>query len=117
MMTTLYGIKSCDTCRKARQWLDRAGIDYDWVDLREHGITRQRLDAWRAALGDAALINKRSKTWRGFDAQQRAAAESDPIPTLVEQPTLIKRPILVTSHDTLAGFSAARYEAALAGNR
>lgn len=117
MMPTLYGIKSCDTCRKARQWLDQADIGYDWIDLREHGVTRQRLNAWREALGDAALINKRSQAWRDLDEPARAAVGSDPIPVLVEQPTLVKRPILETACDTLAGFSAARYEAALTGDR
>lgn len=116
-MIALYGIKSCDTCRRARKWLDNAGIDYSWVDVREDGVSRERLESWREALGDAALLNKRSKTWRDFNAHQRAAAEADPIPVLVAHPTLIKRPILETSRETLAGFSAARYETALAGRR
>ncbi len=83
------------------------------MDVREDGITRERLEAWRDALGDAALLNKRSKTWRDFDADQRAAAEADPIPVLLEHPTLIKRPILETDGDTLAGFSDTRYASAL----
>ena len=109
-MTTLYGIKTCDTCRRARRWLDAAGIDYRWIDLRTDGITRERLEAWRETLGDAALINKRSKTWRDFDADARAAAERDPVPMLVAHPTLIKRPILETDAETVAGFSEARYQ-------
>ena len=114
-MIHLYGIDSCDTCRKARQWLATAGIDHSWTDLRRDGVDRTRLERWRAALGDSALINRRSKTWRDFDADMRARAEADPVPVLLEHPTLIKRPILETATDTLAGFSAARYEAALAG--
>ncbi|MES1953424.1 arsenate reductase family protein [Salinisphaera hydrothermalis] len=112
-MTTLYGIKTCDTCRRARKWLDAAGVDYRWVDVREDGVTRERLEAWRNALGDAALLNKRSKTWRDFDAEARAAAEADPIPVLLEHPTLVKRPILETDGETLTGFSEARYTDAL----
>jgi len=115
MSVSIYGIKTCDTCRKARQWLSNAGIAHDWVDLREDGVDRQRLEDWRAALGDDALLNKRSKTWRDFDSDQRAAAEADPVAVLVDHPTLVKRPILETATATLAGFSAARYEAALAG--
>ena len=114
-MITLYGIPNCDSCRKARQWLSNAGIAHDWVDLREHGVTPERLEKWRDALGDAALINKRSKTWRDFDEQERTRTERDPVPVLVAHPTLIKRPILETPTQTLAGFSANRYEAALAG--
>ena len=114
-MIRIYGIASCDTCRKARQWLTSAGIEHAWIDLRTDGITRERLEQWREVLGDAALINKRSKTWRDFDAEQRARAEADPVSVLVDHPTLIKRPILETSTATLTGFSASRYEAALAG--
>ncbi|MGB7754955.1 MAG: Spx/MgsR family RNA polymerase-binding regulatory protein [Salinisphaera sp.] len=112
-MITLYGIKTCDTCRRARKWLDSSGVDYRWVDVREDGVTRDRLEAWRDALGDAALLNKRSKTWRDFDSDTRAATEADPIPVLLEHPTLIKRPILETDGDTLAGFSDTRYASAL----
>ena len=97
--------------------------------LREHGsLARGHLvsfclddpwsslpAAWREALGDGALINKRSKTWRDFDDASRQAAEADPLPVLAEHPTLIKRPILETSTTTLAGFSPARYETVLAG--
>lgn len=114
-MTQLYGIGSCDTCRKARRWLATAGIDHGWTDLRRDGVDRARLERWRAALGDGALINRRSKTWRDFDADMRARIEADPVPALLDHPTLIKRPILETATDTLAGFSAPRYEAALAG--
>lgn len=114
-MIRLYGIKTCDTCRKARRWLTEAGHDHEWVDLRADGVDPTRLKAWRAALGDAALINKRSTTWRDFDADERAATQADPVAVLVEHPTLIKRPILETETDTLAGFSTTRYEAAVAG--
>lgn len=114
-MIRIYGIKTCDTCRKARAWLSQARVAHEWIDLREDGVDRSRLEAWRDALGDAALLNKRSKTWRDFDADARAAAEADPVPVLVDHPTLIKRPILEMPTTTLAGFSQARYEAALAG--
>lgn len=114
-MIRLYGIPSCDSCRKARQWLNTAGIAHEWVDVRADGVSRERLDQWRNTLGDAALINKRSKTWRDFDDDARDRASADPVAVLVDHPTLIKRPILETDTDVLAGFSAARYEAALAG--
>lgn len=114
-MIRLYGIDTCDSCRKARQWLATAGIEHAWIDLRRDGVSRETLEAWRDALGDAALINKRSKTWRDFDESARERALADPVAVLVDHPTLIKRPILETATATLAGFSAPRYEAALAG--
>jgi len=114
-MIRLYGIPNCDSCRKARRWLTAEGVAREWVDLRADGVSRARLEHWRDALGDAALINKRSKTWRDFDAAERAAAEADPVPILVEHPTLIKRPILETPGITLAGFTAERYETVLTG--
>jgi Spx/MgsR family transcriptional regulator len=114
-MITLYGIKTCATCRRARRWLANAGIAHHWVDLRADGVDRERLENWCAALGAGALLNKRSKTWRDSDAGARDRAEADPVAVLLAHPTLIKRPILEMPTATLAGFSAARYEAALAG--
>ncbi|RJS95345.1 arsenate reductase family protein [Salinisphaera sp. Q1T1-3] len=115
MTVRLYGIRNCDSCRKARQWLTRTGIKHEFIDLRDTPVNREQLVAWREALGDDALINKRSQTWRAFDEQQREATRQDPIPVLIAHPTLIKRPILDAPPHTLAGFSAERYEAALAG--
>ena len=112
---TVYGIPNCDTCRKARQWLAGAGVEHTFVDVRREPPTSERLAAWRSALGDTTLINKRSKTWRDFDDTTKCATEADPLPVLAEHPTLIKRPILETPTATLAGFSAARYEAVIAG--
>ena len=112
---TVYGISNCDTCRKARQWLAGAGVEHAFVDVRRDPPTASRLAAWRDALGDAALINKRSKTWRDFDDATKRATEAEPLAVLAEHPTLIKRPILETPTATLAGFSAARYEAVIAG--
>lgn len=107
----LYGITACDTCRKARRWLDEAGIDYRFVDLRREAVAPERLAQWRNALGDARLINRRSKTWRDLDAEARAAVEQDPVSALASRPTLAKRPILETSDTVLAGFSAEHYAA------
>jgi len=114
-MIRIYGIKTCDTCRRARKWLADAGIEHEWIDLRAGGVDRARLEQWRAALGAAALINKRSKTWRELSADERAVAQADPVAVLVDHPTLIKRPILETTAATLAGFSAASYATAVAG--
>ncbi|MDA3921473.1 MAG: Spx/MgsR family RNA polymerase-binding regulatory protein [Salinisphaera sp.] len=111
----IYGIKNCDSCRRARRWLDEAGVAYQWIDLRTDGIDRARLEIWKDVLGADVLLNKRSKTWRDFDARQRAAAQADPVAVLVGHPTLIKRPVLEATTTTLAGFSEARYETAVTG--
>lgn len=114
-MITLYGIASCDSCRKARKWLATAGIAHEWIDVRADGVDRDRLARWHAVLGTDSLLNKRSKIWRDFDEREREQALAEPVAVLVDHPTLIKRPILETGTDTLAGFSPARYETALAG--
>lgn len=112
-MIKLYGVTTCDTCRKARRWLDSAGIEYQYIDLRDDGIERSRLDGWLATHGGKKLINKRSRTWRELDTDARAACEQAPLTYLIEHPTLIKRPVLETGDTSLVGFSTASYESAL----
>ncbi|MEX0914651.1 MAG: Spx/MgsR family RNA polymerase-binding regulatory protein [Wenzhouxiangellaceae bacterium] len=94
MRINVYGIKSCDTCRKARKWLEAQGIDAQWTDLREQPPARATLEQWLSAVGAEALVNRRSATWRGLDEQQRPALDSPELSaTLLEHPTLIKRPL------------------------
>ena len=112
-MLKLYGVKTCDSCRKARRWLDAAKIDYQYIDLRDDGIDRHRLQGWLDTHGGKTLVNKRSRTWRELDAAARAACETDPITCLLQHPTLIKRPVLETTDTSLVGFAASRYTAAL----
>src|SRR5699024_5258772 len=99
----------CDTCRKARRWLDDNGIDHDYIDLRDDGVTKARIAGWLETHGNKTMINKRSRTWRDLDDNARQACETDPLPTLFAHPTLIKRPILETGNTSLVGFSAATY--------
>lgn len=114
-MLELYGIENCDTCRKARRWLDNQGVDYQYIDLRDDGIERTRLQRWLDTHGNK-LINKRSRTWRGLDAGARDACDNAPLTFLLEQPTLIKRPVLETPDSCVVGFLPADYEAALAAS-
>ena len=88
----LYGLKTCDTCRKALAALKAAGLTVDYVDVRADGVAASDLRRFHDAFGEA-LINKRSTTWRGLDA---AARDGDPIDLLVENPTLMKRPVIDT---------------------
>lgn len=103
----IYGIKTCDTCRKARKWLDEAGVNYRWHDLREEAPDADILRRWLDEIGVDKLINRRSTTWRGLnDAERARAATTDgALPLLLEFPTLAKRPIIDTGEMILVGFT------------
>ena len=113
---TLYGIRNCDTVRKARRWLEDHGIEYRVHDYRESGIERGRLDRWRQQAGCGRLLNRRSATWRGLDADERAQAEDDEgcLQLLLAHPTLIRRPVVEYSGGLLVGFDPDRWTEALA---
>ncbi|MFV8833712.1 Spx/MgsR family RNA polymerase-binding regulatory protein [Aquisalimonas sp.] len=111
-MATVYGIKSCDTCRKAMKWLELAGVEATFHDVRRDGVPAA-LDTWVQQLGAAELVNRRSTTWRQLDEDQRQRAASEPAALLREQPTLIRRPVLDTGDQVLVGFREADYRAAL----
>ena len=110
---TLFGIKSCDTCRKARKWLDEQGISHEWRDLREDGVDRARLERWITSLGPDQLVNRRSTTWRGLNEGTRnQAMDADScVDVLAEHPTLIKRPVFETGERVLVGFNETVREA------
>jgi len=112
---TLYGLANCDSCRKAARWLDARGVAYRRIDLRADGLPAGRLRDWEAALGPAALVNRRSTTWRGLSTAQRARADSGQAAALIsEHPTLLKRPVLEGDGILLVGFDPANYARALA---
>lgn len=91
---TLYGLKTCDTCKKALKALETAGREVNFVDIRAEADLPARAPAWLAAVGAERLINTRSTTWRGLDDAERARAQSDPAGLLTTHPTLIKRPVI-----------------------
>ena len=93
-MLTLYGIPNCDTCRKARSFLEQEGVDYRFHDLREDGLDRAMVERWVAAAGLDALLNRRSTTWRQLPAGDRdQLTESAAIELMLAHPTLVKRPV------------------------
>ena len=106
---TVYGIKTCDTCRKALKWLDEQGRDYRWHDLRADGLDAGTLQGWIAAVGADTLVNRRSTTWRGLDetTREKALADQSAAAVLVQHPTLIKRPVFVDDTGVRVGFNAA----------
>jgi len=110
MSVVLYGIKSCDTCRKARRWLGTHGIDYRDHDLREDGIDAALLAEWCRRLDWAELLNRRSTTWRSLDESRRAVNDAEGTRALLlAHPTLIKRPVLDTGDRLLVGFSESAF--------
>lgn len=114
-MTTLYGISNCDTVKKARKWLDAAGIDYQFHDFRKQGLTPSLLSGWVNSLGWQPLINKRGTTWRKLaDHAKNVETDEQAIALMLDQPTLIKRPVLVHNQSIKVGFNEEEYKALFA---
>ena len=108
MTTTLYGLKNCDTCRKARKWLDRFGIEHEFVDYRDDPRSPEELVAWKDKLGGwDAMINKSSTTWRQLPAHRKEAGSDAEWKLLLrEYPQLVRRPVVVTDDgEVTQGFS------------
>ncbi|MFO7604298.1 MAG: Spx/MgsR family RNA polymerase-binding regulatory protein [Gammaproteobacteria bacterium] len=110
-MLRLYGIRNCDTVKKARDWLSQHGLEYQFVDIRNTPIDSGTFERWRYTCGWEALVNKRSRTWRELpEAEKEALAEHTALELLAKYPTLLKRPVLeIDTHNTLIGFDVARY--------
>ena len=110
-MLNVYGIANCDSVSAARRWLKEHGIAHEFHDLRKEHVDAQTLEQWLAALGRERLVNKSSATWRTLERSQREQVESgNPVPVLIANPTLIKRPVLVGDGLLHCGFSASDYE-------
>lgn len=93
---TLYGIRNCDTCRRAWKWLEEQGIDYRFHDLRRDGIDAGRIETWCDHLDTDTLINRRGQTWRRLSPEDRERDETGLRALLGDEPTLIKRPVIET---------------------
>lgn len=107
-MTTLYGLNNCDTCKKARNWLKRFGIEHDFVDYRDNRQSPETLVAWKDALGGwEAMINKSSTTWRQLPEMRKSpGSDAEWRLLLKEYPQLIRRPLVVTDDGVVSqGFS------------
>jgi arsenate reductase len=115
MTITLYGIRNCDTMKKARAWLDARGVAYAFHDYKVAGIDAATLRAWAASVGWEKLLNRAGTTFRALaDADKADLDEAKAIALMVASPSLIKRPVLTGAGGVpLVGFSVAAYEAAL----
>ena len=110
-MTTLYGIKNCDTIKKAKKWLDANGIEYQFHDYREDGLEKELLENFEMALGWENLLNKRGTTFRNLPAETKEDIDRDKaIELMLEFPALIKRPVLVHQDNMMLGFKEASYQ-------
>lgn len=108
---TLYGIKNCDTIKKARKWLDDRDIDYTFHDVRADGLNSDTVQLWLDDLGWEALVNKRSTTWKSLDEAQRGGMDNaSALQVIVDNPTLFKRPLLDIGHERHCGFSSEKYQ-------
>ena len=109
-MITVYGIKNCDSVKKARRWLEDQSIDYSFHDFRVAGLQQQLLEEWLQQVEYTELLNKRSRTWKELTAEQRDnMQENKALRLMLEQPTIIKRPVMDTGETLLVGFSESRY--------
>ena len=102
---TIYGIKACDTMKKARDWLDGHGVAYAFHDYKTVGIDRPRLEAWSKAVGWEILLNKAGTTFRKLpDADKQGIDQAKASDLMLANPSMIKRPVLATGDQLLVGF-------------
>jgi arsenate reductase (glutaredoxin) len=115
MAITIYGIKNCDTMKKARAWLDGRGVAYAFHDYKAAGIDRAVLEAWARAVGWETLLNRAGTTFRALPEKGKAdLTEKKAIALMLAQPSMIKRPVLDTGKGLLVGFKPDVYEKTLA---
>ena len=112
--TTIYGIKACDTMKKARDWLDSHGVAYSFHDYKALGIDRDTLQAWVTKVGWTVLLNRAGTTFRKLpDGDKAGLDEAKAIALMLAQPSMIKRPVLASGGDLLVGFKPEAYAAKL----
>lgn len=111
----MYGIKNCDTVKKARTWLEDRGMCYSFHDYKASGIDRARLSVWADELGWDKLLNRAGTTFRKLPDTQRENIDRDKaIDLMLAQPSMIKRPLLDLGDRRVLGFKADEYQAVLA---
>ena len=115
MTVKIYGIKNCDTMKKAFAWLDANGIAYEFIDYKEAGVVADRLPDWNRRAGWQTLLNTRGLMWRKLSEAERANLDEDKaLALMTRHPVLIKRPVLDTGKTLLVGFSSESYGDTLA---
>lgn len=109
-MLTVFGIRSCDTCRKTLAYLTAKNIEHNFHDVRDDGIDMQMLERWADSVGWEKLLNKRSLTWRKVpEADRSDLTREKALRMILEQPTLMKRPVIEARRYMAVGFSEKRF--------
>ena len=107
---TLYGIKNCDTMKKARVWLDKHDVAYTFHDYKAEGVTKSDLEKWTAAVGWEVLLNRAGTTFRKLpDADKENVTEKKAVALMLAQPSMIKRPVLDVGGKLTVGFKPEVY--------
>jgi arsenate reductase len=116
---TIYGIKNCDTMKKARVWLDKRGVEYAFHDYKAAGIDRARLERWAKKAGWETLLNRAGTTFRKLPDKDKAGLDAaKAVALMLDQPSMIKRPVLeLGGGGLLVGFKPEAYAAAIPGGR
>jgi arsenate reductase len=111
---TIYGIKNCDTMKKARAWLDANRVAYDFHDYKMAGVERPRLEGWASKVGWETLLNRAGTTFRKLpDKDKEALTENKAIALMLAQPSMIKRPVLDVGGKLVVGFEPGQYASIL----
>ena len=106
----LYGIKNCDTVKKARRWLEANDVAFDFHDFRADGLDQATIESWLQTVSWEVLLNKRGTTWRKLDDPRKDDInEAIAIELMLSNPTLIKRPVVTANNDCMVGFKEADY--------
>jgi len=111
---TIYGIKNCDTMKKARTWLEKHDVAYAFHDYKSEGIDRDRLERWVGAVGWETLLNRAGTTFRNLPEKDKASVtEKNAIALMLDQPSMIRRPVLEVKGEVIVGFKPEIYEQAV----
>jgi len=112
MKKTLYGIPNCDTVKKARTWLADHGQDVEFHDFKKQGLSRETVAAWLEQTDWETLVNRKGTTWRKLSDERRAQVvdKASALELMLENPSVVKRPVLAGAGPLMVGFSADQYE-------
>ena len=115
MPITIYGIKNCDTMKKARAWLDKRGVAYVFHDYKTQGIAREQLERWEKKVGWETLLNRAGTTFRKLPDKDKTPTNANKaLSLMLAQPSMIKRPVLeLRGGKLLVGFSPELYSQSL----
>jgi arsenate reductase (glutaredoxin) len=111
-MVNIYGIPNCDSTKKAFAWLSQNKVKFEFHDYKKEGITKEKITTWLQTQPLEILLNKKGTTWKGLTgvAQKKASNEQEAIKLMVENTSLIKRPVIEFEENILVGFDTALYK-------